>query len=284
MKKGFTLIELLVVIAIIAILAAILFPVFAQAREKARQTSCLSNCKQIGTAIQLYTDDYDECLPRDLAYQQNGAWVNQSWDSFYSKIVPSNWATTYPGGAWERYIWDWAAAQTVWSWMDQTFPYVKNLNMYICPSGPKTKCYYHADPANFPNVLANGLPGYGYNVRMQDRNLYDPSAISMSDIKHPSELVFVGDSPYLSNNKKAAKCTGPFAFHNGIGWASDAPDSGYQWNTDKGLKHNKGANFVFCDGHAKYFKKNQGPCEYDASKGMDAVGRNSKYWDYTSDK
>ena len=62
-KKGFTLIELLVVIAIIAILAAILFPVFAQAREKARQTSCLSNCKQLGTALQLYVDDYEETFP-----------------------------------------------------------------------------------------------------------------------------------------------------------------------------------------------------------------------------
>jgi len=62
MKRGFTLIELLVVIAIIAILAAILFPVFARAREKARQTSCLNNCKQIGTAARMYESDYDECL------------------------------------------------------------------------------------------------------------------------------------------------------------------------------------------------------------------------------
>jgi prepilin-type N-terminal cleavage/methylation domain-containing protein/prepilin-type processing-associated H-X9-DG protein len=59
-RRGFTLIELLVVIAIIAILAAILFPVFAQAREKARQASCLSNCKQLGSAAQMYFDDYDE--------------------------------------------------------------------------------------------------------------------------------------------------------------------------------------------------------------------------------
>jgi prepilin-type N-terminal cleavage/methylation domain-containing protein/prepilin-type processing-associated H-X9-DG protein len=63
-KKGFTLIELLVVIAIIAILAAILFPVFAKAREKARQTSCLSNLKQLGSSIAMYCQDYDEAYPR----------------------------------------------------------------------------------------------------------------------------------------------------------------------------------------------------------------------------
>ncbi len=63
MRKGFTLIELLVVIAIIAILAAILFPVFARAREKARQSSCLSNLKQHGIALLSYAQDYDECHP-----------------------------------------------------------------------------------------------------------------------------------------------------------------------------------------------------------------------------
>ncbi len=72
-EHGFTLIELLVVIAIIAILAAILFPVFARAREKARQTSCLSNVRQLGLGIRMYIDDFDEYFP---SRYQGGAWYN----------------------------------------------------------------------------------------------------------------------------------------------------------------------------------------------------------------
>jgi prepilin-type N-terminal cleavage/methylation domain-containing protein/prepilin-type processing-associated H-X9-DG protein len=72
-RRGFTLIELLVVIAIIAILAAILFPVFAQAREKARQASCLSNVKQLGLACMMYVQDYDETMPMGLG---NGRWYD----------------------------------------------------------------------------------------------------------------------------------------------------------------------------------------------------------------
>jgi prepilin-type N-terminal cleavage/methylation domain-containing protein/prepilin-type processing-associated H-X9-DG protein len=75
-KRGFTLIELLVVIAIIAILAAILFPVFAKAREKARQSSCLSNTKQICLAFLQYAQDYDERLPGGNSYTGIGPWYN----------------------------------------------------------------------------------------------------------------------------------------------------------------------------------------------------------------
>ena len=77
-NRGFTLIELLVVIAIIAILAAILFPVFARAREKARQTSCLSNVKELTLAMMMYTQDYDERLPGSYLYNA-GTWPGRIW-------------------------------------------------------------------------------------------------------------------------------------------------------------------------------------------------------------
>jgi len=78
-SRGFTLIELLVVIAIIAILAAILFPVFAQAREKARCTTCLSNTKQMGSAILMYGQDWDETVVPELAYDAANPTVQNLW-------------------------------------------------------------------------------------------------------------------------------------------------------------------------------------------------------------
>lgn len=104
LKKGFTLIELLVVIAIIAILASILFPVFARARENARRASCQSNLKQLGLSIMQYTQDYDEYYPK--AY-----------------IVDS--VNTPPGGRW---------AGNNWYWPQIVFPYHKSVQIFACPS------------------------------------------------------------------------------------------------------------------------------------------------------
>ncbi|GIV21100.1 MAG: hypothetical protein KatS3mg023_2851 [Armatimonadota bacterium] len=107
LRNAFTLIELLVVIAIIAILAAILFPVFAQARDKARQASCLSNVKQIGTAMMMYAQDYDEVLPRN-AYADAPRVLEG--EHFTNCSTPR--------------------------WMDVIQPYVKNLQIFNCPSDP----------------------------------------------------------------------------------------------------------------------------------------------------
>jgi len=115
-KSGFTLIELLVVIAIIAILAAILFPVFARAREKARQASCQSNLKQIGLAFMMYAQDYDETMP--MAYYYANGWDDEyAWDYHiswptgtselgllgpYTRNGQLNQCTSFRGQSWGR--------------------------------------------------------------------------------------------------------------------------------------------------------------------------------------
>jgi prepilin-type N-terminal cleavage/methylation domain-containing protein/prepilin-type processing-associated H-X9-DG protein len=131
MRKGFTLIELLVVIAIIAILAAILFPVFAKAREKARQTSCLSNCKQLALSALMYCQDYDEKFP--------------GWCGF-----THDWADTPPPG--------WPNPFMV------VMPYIKNMQILICPSdsGGVNQSYKNGvDPiTGVPNGTSYQASGY----------------------------------------------------------------------------------------------------------------------------
>lgn len=122
-RKGFTLIELLVVIAIIAILAAILFPVFAKAREAARKTSCLNNLKQIGTSIMMYAQDYDENLP----------------------------STSFPTPSWNQYGWGF-----IFTLFD---PYTKNTKIYACPSATPQLL----GPAGAQINVSYGYSEYIYN-------------------------------------------------------------------------------------------------------------------------
>src|SRR5437870_2813070 len=106
MQRAFTLIELLVVIAIIAILAALLFPVFAEARENARKSACLSNMHQISTSILLYLQDYDEAFPLNR-YSRNGCCTG--------------------------------ASQVLYSWREAVLPYSKNIDVFKDPSNPDAK-------------------------------------------------------------------------------------------------------------------------------------------------
>jgi len=151
--KGFTLIELLVVVAIISILAAILFPVFARARENARRASCLSNLKQIGLGVMMYTQDYDEKYP--FSYPS----VESERTKQADKSMPGYKFTTT------------LATPDHWvTWMDRIYPYVKSTQLFVCPSAPSTTS-----------------PSYGYN-RV---SVYE--GISMSDVKEASKTALSMD-------------------------------------------------------------------------------------------
>lgn len=145
--KGFTLIEILVVIAIIAILAAIVFPVMSSSREKARQATCLSNLRQLGTAVRMYADDWDGCFP--------AARVEEGGDG-------------NPAG-------NWAGCYHVFGKCDpsrgQIHPYVRNVAIYLCPSARGVRPARIAAPDAFPYPLS-----YAMNNWLSYRNVdQDPA-------------------------------------------------------------------------------------------------------------
>lgn len=190
-RRGFTLIELLVVIAIIAILAAILFPVFARAREKARQTSCLSNVKQMMTAWLMYAQDYDEMSNRYAGY-----------------TAP---ALVIPDGGPDY-------------WFELLHPYVKNSQIFSCPSYRNVRVYSGGQSAPHPD-FPDGV-NYGYNTY--------GGQLALGDIQHPSRFGVILDG--LNNYWRIAN---PPATNH------------YNWHS---IRHNGGYNAGFSDGHAKWLK------------------------------
>ena len=256
MKKGFTLIELLVVIAIIAILAAILFPVFAQAREKARQTSCLSNCKQIGTALQLYTDDYDETVPPIFIWEQANDFPGTSYNGAPLMVLSTGQGTA-PIGTWIK------------SWQVMIFPYVKNVGMFHCPSTPN-RVVNRAYPVSYGgNIFTcfniEDRAAGAFNFTEAEVKAFTPC--SLASIKSPSELIFCGETRMYIDTDGTPYCS-TILIPDYCRYDDSASAE------QRGQRHNKGSNWTFVDGHAKYYKAFQGPTGND----VNTFGGNSPWW------
>lgn len=213
-RRGFTLIELLVVIAIIAILAAILFPVFAKAREKARQTSCLSNVKQIGLAVLQYAQDNDETFP------------------FHRTLVGSGQAiehAVYTGGT--------GGKLTVVLYCDAIYPYVKNSQIFKCPSRPTAWLGYSW----------NYVLGYYGNFPGRSGPLYQGRTLAAVD--RPADTGMLVDAR-SARGRPECVC---ICCDSCSGWYYVLGGQNYSARPYVYALHNEGDNICFVDGHAKWY-------------------------------
>jgi prepilin-type N-terminal cleavage/methylation domain-containing protein/prepilin-type processing-associated H-X9-DG protein len=226
-RTGFTLIELLVVIAIIAILAAILFPVFARAREKARQTSCLSNLKQIGLGAIMYRNDYDE-VNIYFCYRQTGT---APW--LLDDLVGGS-PTIGPAGD--------------YTWGIAMMPYVKNSQLFACPSGLPANTRPGCTSYNPVRWMSYALQfGYVTNGGARwspavDSNVNNTNCITFSDA--------CGRHYSCAGHTLHGTCAATTGWADPVNYSYEIP---YNRDTLR-MRHNDGLNCAFYDGHAKWMK------------------------------
>ncbi len=248
-KRAFTLIELLVVIAIIAILAAILFPVFAQAREKARQTSCLSNQKQIGLGFMQYTQDYDETYPM-------GQWYTPANDQvrWYDAINPYikngdkfgfNGRANGGGGIWHCPSFP----------SDQPSEY--GTHFYLTPDGPSCPWLAGNPAAALPETTLASIDSPADKISMLEKGQNDGNDSWLNFVADEYAWTdTVGNPPgsvqgkhYEIDRSQNHDCD--FQFSN------NSPSYGNygQCGGMPRFRHSDTTNALFCDGHAKSMPK-----------------------------
>lgn len=242
-RKAFTLIELLVVIAIIAILAAILFPVFARARENARRSSCLSNLKQIGLGAMMYIQDYDERYPQ--AYWYKSATFTKSASDYVTQTKAGT-----PGARFRTGDAGGSPSGNYVSWMDLIHPYVKSTQLFECPSATNDERF----------------PSYGYNPMISGWNRTSTGrGIASAEISRPAEVIMNHDANmyYATDYGGNIWC--------GTTFTTTRKDWVYY--------HLEGFNVTYADGHAKWHKMLASPICDKVGTGGNDMGKNMPAWD-----
>lgn len=239
--RAFTLIELLVVIAIIAILAAILFPVFAKAREKARQTACVSNMKQLGSASMMYAQDYDEEFMEQYRNHEGG--TSAVWpDGQYNQPngLPYGWYTGPQFAMGQNGItgnWAWVLTKYTSSWQ-----------IFACPDGIRG----WRGATNTDNI------SYAYSNWIADNGQFLGAAAKMSDIKMPATTILLFETGKAAWSAEQDGWDG----FNTNPWCGTNPPGDPNRNCplcwgDWTANHTEARNYIFCDGHVKLYRDSQ---------------------------